>query len=121
MMGNMSPLIDEHQQPAIFCGQFYDDICCAGFLGDPLKAEIAVLMLGLSNGTALSPIAAGSRVTKIVAVDIDDTAIMRSKENQARLPPHVKYTTVISGAEQYLDAAEEKYDVIIVDLYTEHG
>ena len=121
MIKNMSPLIDVPKQPAIFCGQFYDDICCAGFLGDPLKAEISVLMLGLSNGTALPPIAAGSRVTKIVAVDTDETSITRSKGNKARLPPQVKYTAVISGAEQYLDAAEEKYDVIIVDLYTEHG
>jgi hypothetical protein len=68
----------------IFCGQYYDDMGCTGFLGDPSKDRISVLMLGLSNGVALAPIGASTRVASLLAVDLDQTALVRSLDNRFR-------------------------------------
>lgn len=102
----------------IFCGQYYDDMSCAGFLGDPSKDRISVLMLGLSDGVALAPIAAGIRVRSLLAVDLDETALVRSLDNRSRLTAHVDFESVIADAAHFLVTDSNHYDVIIVDLYT---
>lgn len=108
-----------HEQ--IFCGQYYDDMGCIGFLGDPSKSDISVLMLGLSDGVALAPIAASTRVTRLLAVDLDETATVRSLENRNRLAAHLRFDSVVDDAAHFLGATSERFDVIIVDLYTEEG
>jgi hypothetical protein len=108
-----------HEQ--IFCGQYYDDMGCTGFLGDPSKNQISVLMLGLSDGVALAPIGASTRVDKLVAVDTDETAFVRSFENRNRLAAHITFESVVADAAQFLVVTPDRYDVIIVDLYTQSG
>lgn len=108
-----------HEQ--IFCGQYYDDMGCTGFLGDPSKDQISVLMLGLSDGVALAPIAASTRVVSLVAVDMDETAFVRSFENRNRLAAHITFESVVADAAHFLVVTPDRYDVIIVDLYTQSG
>ncbi|WP_434602226.1 hypothetical protein J3P91_26595 [Pseudomonas sp. Z4-7] len=107
------------QNERIFCGQYYDDMGCAGFLGDPSKDRISVLMLGLSDGLALAPIAASTRVANLLAVDLDETAQVRSLDNRNRLAAHINFDSVIVDAAHFLMATPDRYDVIIVDLYTQ--
>jgi len=107
------------QHERIFCGQYYDDMGCTGFLGDPSKDRISVLMLGLSDGLALAPIAASTRVANLLAVDLDETAQVRSLDNRNRLAAHINFDSVIVDAAQFLTATPDRYDVIIVDLYTQ--
>ncbi|PSS57867.1 spermidine synthase [Pseudomonas sp. BBP2017] len=111
--------ISRHEQ--IFCGQYYDDMGCTGFLGDPAKDKISVLMLGLSAGVALAPIAAGRRVASLLAVDLDETALVRSLDNRNRLAAHINFESVVADATLFLVATQDLYDVIIVDLYTQCG
>ncbi|WLH15273.1 hypothetical protein PSH58_13680 [Pseudomonas hefeiensis] len=106
-----------HEQ--IFCGQYYDDMSCIGFLGDPSKDRISVLMLGLSDGVALAPIAASTRVASLLAVDLDETALVRSLDNRNRLAAHIDFDSVVSDAAHFLVVTPDRYDVIIVDLYTQ--
>ncbi|MCE6981138.1 hypothetical protein EI534_28005 [Pseudomonas frederiksbergensis] len=108
-----------HEQ--IFCGQYYDDMGCTGFLGDPSKDRISVLMLGLSDGVALAPIAASTRVARLLAVDLDETALVRSLDNRNRLAAHIDFDSVVADAAHFLDVTPDRYDVIIVDLYTQSG
>ncbi|MEB0228469.1 spermidine synthase [Pseudomonas sp. 10S4] len=108
-----------HEQ--IFCGQYYDDMGCTGFLGDPSKDRISVLMLGLSDGVALAPIAASTRVAHLLAVDLDETALVRSLDNRNRLAAHIDFDSVVADAAHFLDVTPDRYDVIIVDLYTQSG
>jgi spermidine synthase len=105
----------------IFCGQYYDDLGCTGLLGDPSKDRISVLMLGLSDGVALAPIAASNRVASLLAVDLDETALMRSLDNRNRMAAHIDFDSVVADAAQFLDVTPDRYDVIIVDLYTQSG
>jgi len=104
---------------SIFCGQYYDDMGCTGFLGDPSKDRVSVLMLGLSDGVALAPIAASTRVASLLAVDLDETALVRSLDNRNRLAAHVDFDSVVADAAHFLVVTPDRYDVIIVDLYTE--
>ncbi|WP_260957831.1 spermidine synthase [Pseudomonas citri] len=106
-----------HEQ--IFCGQYYDDMGCTGFLGDPSKDRISVLMLGLSDGVALAPIAASTRVASLLAVDLDETALVRSLDNRNRLAAHIDFDGVVADAAHFLVVTPDRYDVIIVDLYTQ--
>jgi len=106
-----------HEQ--IFCGQYYDDMGCTGFLGHPSKDQISVLMLGLSDGVALAPIAASTRVASLLAVDLDETSLVRSLDNRNRLAAHIDFDTVVADATHFLDVTPDRYDVIIVDLYTQ--
>jgi hypothetical protein len=108
-----------HEQ--IFCGQYYDDMGCIGFLGDPSKDRVSVLMLGLSDGVALAPIAASTRVASLLAVDLDETALVRSLDNRNRLAAHIDFDSVVSDAAHFLIITPDRYDVIIVDLYTQSG
>ncbi|WP_338919734.1 hypothetical protein V0M98_20790 [Pseudomonas silesiensis] len=108
-----------HQR--IFCGQYYDDMGCIGFLGDPSKDRISVLMLGLSDGVALAPIGASTRVASLVAVDLDETALLRSLENRSRLAANIDFDSVVADAAHFLVVTPDRYDVIIVDLYTQSG
>ncbi|WP_248751755.1 hypothetical protein [Pseudomonas sp. MWU15-20650] len=108
-----------HEQ--IFCGQYYDDMGCIGFLGDPSKEHISVLMLGLSDGVALAPIAASTRVASLLAVDLDETAPVRSLDNRNRLAAHLDVDSVVDDAAHFLAVTPDRYDVIIVDLYTDEG
>lgn len=104
---------------SIFCGQYYDDMGCTGFLGDASKDRVSVLMLGLSDGVALVPIAASTRVASLLAVDLDETALVRSLDNRNRLAAHVDFDSVVADAAHFLVVTPDRYDVIIVDLYTE--
>ncbi|OOG88760.1 hypothetical protein B0E42_03695 [Pseudomonas sp. A25(2017)] len=108
-----------HEQ--IFCGQYYDDMGCTGFLGDPSKDRISVLMLGLSDGVALAPIAASTRVASLLAVDLDETSLVRSLDNRNRLSTHIDFDSVVADAAHFLVVTPDRYDVIIVDLYTQSG
>ncbi|EPA96382.1 hypothetical protein F6476_30585 [Pseudomonas umsongensis] len=108
-----------HKQ--IFCGQYYDDLGCTGFLGDPSKDRISVLMLGLSDGVALAPIGASTRVASLLAVDMDETALVRSLDNRNRLAAHIDFESVVADAANFLVVTSDRYDVIIVDLYTQSG
>jgi|GEM_PF-3941789 len=112
---------DHARHEQIFCGQYYDDMGCIGFLGDPSKDRISVLMLGLSDGVALAPIGASTRVASLLAVDLDETALVRSLDNQSRLAAHIDFNGVVADAEQFLVVNPDRYDVIIVDLYTHNG
>lgn len=105
----------------VFCGQYYDDLGCTGFLGDPSKDRISVLMLGLSDGVALAPIAASTRVASLLAIDLDETARVRSLDNRNRMAAHIDFDSVVTDAAQFLDVTPDRYDVIIVDLYTQSG
>jgi hypothetical protein len=108
-----------HEQ--IFSGQYYDDMGCTGFLGDPSKDRISVLMLGLSDGAALAPIAASTRVASLLAVDLDETALVRSLDNRNRVAAHINFDSVLTDAAHFLVVTPDRYDVIIVDLYTQSG
>ncbi|NVZ69845.1 spermidine synthase [Pseudomonas costantinii] len=108
-----------HEQ--VFCGQYYDDMGCIGFLGDSSKERISVLMLGLSDGVALAPIAASTRVASLLAVDLDETALVRSLDNRNRLAAPLDFDCVIDDAAHFLAETPNRYDVIIVDLYTQEG
>lgn len=108
-----------HEQ--IFCGQYYDDMGSIGFLGNPAKDRISVLMLGLSDGVALAPISASGRVASVVAVDLDETASARSLDNRNRLATPVDVKVVIADAAHFLAVTPDRYDVIIVDLFTSTG
>ncbi|RON18628.1 spermidine synthase [Pseudomonas frederiksbergensis] len=114
---NDRPESARHEQ--IFCGQYYDDMGCTGFLGDPSKDRISVLMLGLSDGVALAPIAASTRVASLLAVDLDETALVRSLDNRNRLAAHIHFESVVADAAHFLVVTPDRYDVIIVDLYTQ--
>ncbi|MGG7558035.1 spermidine synthase [Pseudomonas sp. ES3] len=94
---------------------------CTGFLGDPSKDRISVLMLGLSDGVALAPIAASTRVASLLAVDLDETAFSRSLDNRNRLAANTDFDSVVADAAHFLDVTPDRYDVIIVDLYTQTG
>ena len=118
-MKELTEQFENAEQGPIFCGQYYDDMSCVGFLGDPFKEKISVLMLGLADGLALAPIGASNRVAKLLAVDLDDTALVRSLHNQRRLGSHVDFDAVVDDAEQFLDATRDRYDVIVIDLYTQ--
>ncbi|MFZ3183967.1 MAG: hypothetical protein WA173_07470 [Pseudomonas sp.] len=107
------------QREQIFCGQYYDDLSCTGFLGDPSKERITVLMLGLADGVAVAPIFANSRVASLLAVDSDETAIIRCLDNQKNLPAHFKFESAVADAAHFLATTADRYDVIIVDLYTQ--
>lgn len=106
------------QHKHIFCGQYYDDLSCTGFLGNPSKERITVLMLGLSDGVAVAPIFANARVESLLAVDIDETAVIRCLKNQKTLPAHCKFESTVADAAHFLATTTDRYDVIIVDLYT---
>ncbi len=54
-----------HEQ--ICSGQYFDNRGCTGFLCDPAKDRTSVLMSGLSDGVALAPIAASTRVVRLIA------------------------------------------------------
>lgn len=120
-MQELTDRFENAQVGPIFCGQYYDDMSCVCFLGDPLKDKISVLMLGLSDGVALAPIGASNRVAKFLAVDLDDTSLVRSLHNQSRLGSHVDFEAVVADAGQFLDATRDRYDVIVVDLYTQQS
>lgn len=109
------------QREQIFCGQYYDDLSCTGFLGDPSKERISVLMLGLADGVAVAPIFASSRVASLLAVDIDETAIVRCLDNQKNIPVHFKFESAVADAAHFLATTADRYDVIIVDLYTQNA
>ncbi|UVL83854.1 hypothetical protein LOY35_27455 [Pseudomonas sp. B21-028] len=121
MMRDLKDRPGSTQHEQIFCGQYYDDMGCIGFLGNPAKSRISILMLGLSDGVALAPIAASSRVASLLAIDLDETALIRSLENRNRLAAHIDIATKIADAERFLVDNPDHYDVIIVDLYTKDG
>jgi spermidine synthase len=121
MMRDLKDRPGSTQHEQIFCGQYYDDMGCIGFLGNPAKSRISILMLGLSDGVALAPIAASSRVASLLAIDLDETALIRSLENRNRLAAHIDIATKIADAECFLVDNPDHYDVIIVDLYTKDG
>jgi len=120
-MPNLKDRPESARHEKIFCGQYYDDMGCTGFLGDPSKDRISVLMLGLSDGVALAPIAASTRVASLLAVDLDETALVRCLDNRNRLAAHIDFDSVVADAAQFLDVTPNRYDVIIVDLYTQSG
>lgn len=121
MMSNLKDRPETVRQEQIFCGQYYDDMGCIGFLGDPSKDRISVLMLGLSDGVALAPIGASTRVASLLAVDLDETALVRSLENRKRLSASINFESVVADAAHFLVVTPDTYDVIIVDLYTQNG
>lgn len=121
MMSDFKERHESVRHEQIFCGQYYDDMGCTGFLGDPSKDRISVLMLGLSDGVALAPIGASTRVKSLLAVDLDETALARSLDNQKRLSDSIDFVSVVADAADFLVASPDTYDVIIVDLYTQNG
>lgn len=121
MMSELKDRLGSARHEQIFCGQYYDDMGCIGFLGDPAKNRISVLMLGLSDGVGLAPIAASTRVASLMAIDLDETALVRSLENRNRMAAHIDFDSEIANAEQFLVVNPDRYDVIIVDLYTQYG
>jgi hypothetical protein len=121
MISNFKDRPESVWHERIFCGQYYDDMGCIGFLGDPSKDRISVLMLGLSDGVALAPIGASTRVASLLAVDLDETALLRSLDNRKRLSASIDFNSVVSDAAHFLSVTPDTYDVIIVDLYTQNG
>jgi spermidine synthase len=121
MTSNLKDRPESVRYEQIFCGQYYDDMGCAGFLGDPSKDRISVLMLGLSDGVALAPIGASTRVSSLLAVDLDETALMRSLDNRKQLSASINFDSVVADAAHFLVLTPDTYDVIIVDLYTQNG
>ncbi|RKS20278.1 spermidine synthase [Pseudomonas sp. WPR_5_2] len=121
MMSDLKDRPESVRHEQIFCGQYYDDMGCTGFLGDPSKDRISVLMLGLSDGVALAPIGASTRVASLLAVDLDETALLRSLHNRKRLPASIDFDSVVADAAHFLVVTPDTYDVIIVDLYTQNG
>jgi hypothetical protein len=121
MMSDFKERPESGRHEQIFCGQYYDDMSCTGFLGDPSKDRITVLMLGLSDGVALAPIGASARVKSILAVDLDETAQVRCLDNRKRLSNGIDFDSVVTDAAHFLIVTPDKYDVIIVDLYTQNG
>ncbi|WP_277964369.1 spermine/spermidine synthase domain-containing protein [Pseudomonas sp. RIT-To-2] len=121
MILNLACQSHQPKHDKVFCGDYYDDMGCIGYLGDQAKDQISVLMLGLSDGLALAPIASSTRVTRIVSVDLDETASVRSMQNRKRIGSHIYFESVVADAETYVAITTHKYDVIVVDLYTDTG
>lgn len=119
VMQSIKERLERVKSERIFCGQYYDEMGCVGFLGDSSKRKISVLMLGLSDGVALAPIAASTRVASLTAVDMDKTAYDRSLDNRNLISDHIDFYSIVADAANFLVITPDQYDVIIVDLYTQ--
>ena len=103
----------------IFCGQYWDEMCCAGFLGPVQSEQISVLMLGLADGAAIRPIFSSGRVKRLVGVDICNKAVQQCRKIYDSFFPEIHFETATSEAKEYLEKTEDVFDVIIVDIYLE--
>jgi len=101
----------------IFCGQYWDELGCVPFLGGATGLS-KVLMLGLGDGAAIRPILCSNQVDRLVCVDVDSESINGCRTIYAHNFPKLKFCIVQADAQRYLDQNQEKYDVIVVDLYT---
>ncbi len=96
-------------------GMYYDYAMAAPFLaGKEAEDEVNVLILGLGTGTYASQCTRYFPNSNIEGVEIDEKIADLSSEYFG-LPDSVKVSVYDGRA--YLDAADEIYDVIMVDAY----
>ena len=96
-------------------GMYYDYAMAAPLMADIYgKAECSMLILGMGSGTYASQCGEYFENVSIEGVEIDDR-ITELARKYFELPDNVKVTSYDGRA--YLDAVDEKYDVIMVDAY----
>ena len=96
-------------------GMYYDYAMAAPYMtGINTKSEIDILILGNGTGTYATQCERYFGNTRIEGVEIDDKITELAKE-YFELPADVKVTTYDGRA--YLNAIDDKYDVIMVDAY----
>lgn len=96
-------------------GMYYDYAMAAPYMtGVNEKPELNILILGNGTGTYATQCKRYFDKTNIIGVEIDDK-ITRLAEQYFELPSDVEVVTYDGRA--YLNAVEEKYDVIMVDAY----
>lgn len=96
-------------------GMYYDYAMAAPYMaGIKDKDELSILILGNGTGTYATQCKRYFGSTKIVGVEIDDKITKLAKQ-YFELPEDVEVTTYDGRA--YLNAIDDKYDVIMVDAY----
>ncbi|MBO6215596.1 MAG: fused MFS/spermidine synthase, partial [Lachnospiraceae bacterium] len=96
-------------------GYYYDYAMAAPFMAEILKKEDPnVLVLGMGCGTYATQLGRMFPEIKVEGVEIDQSITDLSRE-YFELPEEVEVTTYDGRA--YLEAIEDKYDVIMVDAY----
>ena len=94
-------------------GMYYDYALMAPVMAD-LQQDSRILVLGMGTGTFASQCMKYFDGVKVEGVEID-RKITKLAETYFELPASVKVTTYDGRA--YLQAVDEKYDVIMVDAY----
>lgn len=96
-------------------GMYYDYAMAAPYMaGVNEKDELRILILGNGSGTYATQCQRYFKNTVIEGVEIDDKITDLARQ-YFEMPDNVKVTTYDGRA--YLNAVEEKYDVIMVDAY----
>jgi spermidine synthase len=86
------------------------------------KTRKSILILGGGDGLAAKQILKYSDVEKITLVDLDEQMVTLCRENKeismlnSNSLKNKKLTVINQDAYKYLEATDEKYDVILVDL-----
>lgn len=96
-------------------GMYYDYALAAPFMaGEKDKENMDVLILGMGTGTYATQCKRYFDNVKIMGVEIDEK-ITDLAEQYFQLPEDIEVLTYDGRA--YLNAVDEKYDVIMVDAY----
>jgi hypothetical protein len=88
-----------------------------GFLGASDRPK-KVLMLGLGDGAAIRPILSSSPDCELTCVDFDEESIETCRDIYTNNFPQLRFCAIRSEALEYLGKTTEKFDVVVVDLYT---
>ncbi len=102
----------------VFCGQYWDDLSVAGLL---CPSGGSILMLGLGRGAAIRSILAVNPSANVTAVDSSSESISATNQIFQTHFPRLNFETVRADALSYLQSVSQKFDVILVDLFTETG
>lgn len=96
-------------------GMYYDYAMAAPYMAQVNeKSQLDILILGNGSGTYATQCKRYFDTTSIIGVEIDDK-ITKLAEQYFELPEDVEVVTYDGRA--YLNAVDEKYDVIMVDAY----
>lgn len=98
----------------VFQGTPMDDVASAVF---KVERPTRALILGASLGSVLLPLSAFAGVEEVVLVDLDET----NSPLLERLRNSIDVRVSVSDALDYLEAGNDLFDLIFVDLFTEVG